>query len=97
MVHRELTGGFLSVTCMRASTLDNVQLDQLDGTQAVIDGITLRITIGTQNIALITDVQADAKKLFENLWIEAGEEVWISTSAPNRLAVFGTISYNEKK
>ena len=69
---------------MPAKTLDSAD-NETD------ECVSVRITVGAQNVALLAEMQKSPKKLFEDLWINDGEEVWISVSHPHRFAVYGTV------
>ena len=97
LVHSEVTGGFVTLSAIRACNLDdanqaeaNLAQGGADGGENNNDNGKCRITIGHRKIAMYINL-SDAKTLISNVWVNAGEEVWMSTSRPNHHAVYGFV------
>lgn len=56
---------------------------------------SFRVSIGHSSNVMVMNFDEDitnATRLIDNLWVETGEEVWISTSHPNSFLAFGFTS-----
>ena len=56
--------------------------------------ITFRIVVGHGSAAIISRFfdLTTPKVIATNLWVDSGQEVWVSTNRPNRSLVHGTTS-----
>ena len=96
LVHSEQHGGFVTLSAIRACNLDD---DQRAPGNAVVEdpaqNARCRITIGHRKIAIYVSL-SDSKTLISNIWVDQGEEVWVSTSHPQQHAVYGFV-HNQAK
>jgi len=90
-VHRESYGAFVHLYV--AEALDMGATPPADA--AVIDRAedTMRVTVGRGETAIkLTLSPPDLrvpKCVVPNLWVEAGDEVWVSSSRPGRYLAYG--------
>lgn len=91
-VHREGYGAFVHLYV--AEALDMAALPPADA--VVIDQAedTLRVTVGRGATAIQLTLRPPEEVkcprcVVPNLWVEAGDEVWISSSRPGRYLAYG--------
>ena len=97
-VHYERNGGFLRLECVDCKSFNSVHGNPAEivdrSAQTGTERIEIRITIGQHDfgIWISIDGQGNQRTLLSNIWVDAGHEVWISTSHVNAHAVFGVLT-----
>ena len=92
------SGHFVHLQALPVMDMDaNVTLET-DGFVAVVNDdamVTFRIVVGCTTEALIVRVPVFTvpTTLAVNLWVQPGEEIWMSTSHPRKFVVNGTTSH----
>ena len=93
-VHSESNGAYVNLRIAMYIDLES----NADQNPAVVDvpeeRVTLRLAVGKQTHALIVPLHLDTRPcdVCNNLWVDGGQEVWISTSHPTRHIVYGFTS-----
>lgn len=95
LVHSAQAGGFVTLWGIRACNLDDEDRAPNENNNA--QNATCRITIGHRKIAIHVALTYDSKMLISNLWVNPGEEVWVSTSQPKYHAVYGFVHSQHSK
>ena len=93
LVHTETRGGFLSLQCVLHNCIDDNQPNDV----VVVDptnernNVSFKMIIGTSPNALFFQFESitSAQTLIQNIWINSGEQVWITTSHPRCYIVHG--------
>lgn len=84
-----LDGGFVTLSAAMCIQLDDpdAQANNNPGCEEAI----IRVTIGNASDAFVVPVptRTTPVTLLSNVWVDPGQEVWVSTSVPNRHAVYG--------
>ena len=89
-VHSEANGGYVHLKCATARNLETSPT--WDDPKNADSQHTLRIAIGNDKTVFLLKIDAhqfSEQTLLTNFWVEAGQEIWISTSSVNTHAVFG--------
>ena len=88
LVHREAVGRFVSLYRVPALQLEGAGETKMDDVPQ-----TLRVSMGTRAVALsLTCHGENSHLILKNVWMEAGEEMWISTNHTNTSCVYGVCS-----
>lgn len=85
MVHREETGGFVTLYAVPYWDMDNPPAEDAN----VEHPVTIRVTIGHNKNALICKTFSSTHVVCRDMWVSAGEEMYASVSTVNKLAMYG--------
>ena len=93
-VHSESEGAFLHLSCAPAYDLDDATTAHEPPTTTAKDAsniTTLRVAVGNASACLAMPVQNGEGEqiLVSNMWVDAGCEVWMSTSDVRKHVVYG--------
>lgn len=88
-VHTATAGQFVTLYLTPYQTLNDEHHQLIQVVDDKANATSLRVVVGESNIALVVDATPSALPFVANLRVEAGEEVWISTTTPSRHAVHG--------
>lgn len=87
MVHKEPTGGFIT---LYAVPYWDMNIPPTENNDVNIENqITIRVTIGHNKNALVARTFTCPHTICHDLWVAEGDEVYVSASIVNRLAVYG--------
>lgn len=83
LVHRASVGAFVTLYKTRYCSLDG------PSEEGPVGEGTLRLTVGHANIGLISNMYDSTPYICENMWVDAGDEIWVSASITHTMAVYG--------
>ena len=89
-VHTGQHGEFVHLRCVPTKSL-NENAEGQDMVMIEREDVSFRVTIGNEANVIVLHFNSltHMVKLLDNLWVEAGEQVWVSTSKPNAHLVMG--------
>ena len=93
LVHKEDVGGFLHLKIANYVNLEHPDYAQLCDKNH--EATTIRILVGNTKVGILVLHTSDPH-LLSNLWVDAGQEVWASTSSVNRHVVYGFVTKTPK-
>lgn len=91
LVHTEGTGSFVTLYGHRALDLnraDVIPTDAVAVNPPNVDLPSLRISIGNAQTAIVVDM-ADFGLILRNIYVAAGEEIWVAADKQDRVVVYG--------